>query len=133
MILEQFVPSVSVLSFGHRLKFKMLYDPSESELKEELHAAFKLFDKDGKGVVHTVDLKSILYSLGIKMSTHQIQALVAREGKHDHKTLTLPEFSAIVRSLVRCRKLVHNYDEVRPMKVADAYNVFALRAAVPNF
>lgn len=99
----------------------MLYEPSESELKEELHAAFKLFEKDGKGVVHTVDMKSILHSLGIKMSTNQIQALVKREGKHDHKTLTLQEFSAVVRSVVRCRTLVHRDEEVGHVKVADAY------------
>lgn len=84
----------------------------DAALQDELKAAFQLFDRDGKGIVQTADLKAILYSLGIKMTKTQIASLMLKDSKDGYVTLDLAEFVALVGDVVRKRKVVDEDDEV---------------------
>lgn len=82
----------------------------ETEINEEVSAAFALFDRDGKGLVQASDLKALLYSLGIRVSKQQLQSLLLREGKAGFSTLDLQEVLTVVTPGVKQRSL-HEPDD----------------------
>lgn len=84
----------------------------DEEIDEEVRAAFALFDRDGKGLMQTSDLKALMYSLGIRVSKQQLKSLLLREGKAGFSTLDLQEVLTVVTPSVRQRTLNETDDQL---------------------
>jgi len=46
------------------------------DAEKELEEAFKVFDKDGKGVVQTKELKAVLTSMGEKLTEEEVEGII---------------------------------------------------------
>jgi len=60
------------------------------DAEKELEEAFKVFDKDGKGVVQTKELKAVLTSMGEKLTEEEVDGII-KACDHDG-TINLKNF-----------------------------------------
>ena len=54
----------------------------ESDIDKEIREAFEVFDKDGNGFMSASDLKSVMVSLGEKLTDEEVDAMI-HEADHD--------------------------------------------------
>jgi len=67
--------------------------------REEFQDAFKLFDKDGDGVITVKEIHTVLQDLGFSTYTEKdVTKMVAAVDADDNGTIDLDEFIALLRS-----------------------------------
>ena len=49
---------------------------SEKESEEEIHQAFKMFDKSNSGFISELELKQVMETLGEKMTDQEIKEMI---------------------------------------------------------
>jgi len=54
----------------------MRKNKKDVDAEKELEEAFKVFDKDGKGVVQTKELKAVLTSMGEKLTEEEVEGII---------------------------------------------------------
>jgi len=59
-----------------RFKDVMIKNRKEVDAEKEMREAFKVFDKDGKGVVQTSELRAVLTSMGEKLSEEEVDGII---------------------------------------------------------
>ena len=68
----------------------------ESNEEEELKAAFRIFDKDGSGMVEFGELKTLMMTLGEKMSEAEVTEMWAEADKDGSGTVDYSEFITVL-------------------------------------
>jgi len=64
-------------------KFKsvMIANKKDVDPEKEMREAFKVFDKDGKGVVQTSELRAVLTSMGEKLTEEEVDGIIKATDK----------------------------------------------------
>jgi len=59
-------------------KFKVVMQKNKKDIdaEKEMTEAFKVFDKDGKGVVQTKELRAVLTSMGEKLTDEEVDGII---------------------------------------------------------
>jgi len=65
----------------NRFKDVMHKNRKDVDAEKEMREAFKVFDKDGKGVVQTSELRAVLTSMGEKLSEEEVDGIIKATDK----------------------------------------------------
>jgi len=91
-------------------------DQLSEEQISEFKEAFSLFDKDGDGTITTVELGTVMRSLGLNPTETEIQDLVNEVDADGNGTIDFPEF------LTMMARKMKNTDSEEEIK--EAFKVF---------
>jgi len=80
-------------------QFKMVYETKlkEDEDERELKEAFRVLDKDHKGVIPVTDLRWILQSLGDDLSPEEIENMIEETDTDGSGTVDYEEFRNLMQ------------------------------------
>ncbi|KAJ9462391.1 Calmodulin [Diplonema papillatum] len=64
----------------HYNSFLQLAEGSITNREQEITEAFRVFDKDGKGTIHTADMRHIMTALGEKFDDIEVDEMIREAG-----------------------------------------------------
>ena len=70
----------------------------ELDLNKEMEEAFKVFDKDGDGFITPAELKSVLHSLGDKLTNNEITMMMKEADLNGDGKINFHEFVQMMKS-----------------------------------
>jgi calmodulin len=89
-------------NLSNRINFKvfsnlMYKKTSDPDIEEEVISAFRVFDKNNKGLITVSDLKNIMTTLGDKLSEDEINTMIREADIDNNGNINYEEF---VRSMM---------------------------------
>jgi len=66
--------------------------------KEKLEAAFKMFDKDGSGLISTDEIRQVL-SFGKQLDDQAVSAIIKQVDENGDGEISFEEFSKMMKNL----------------------------------
>ena len=97
MIKEVDNDSDSKIEFEEFLKI-MNNKLKQTETEQELIEAFKIFDKEGKGLISENEFKHIMLSLGEKISEEELEEMMKKADPKNQGYVNYKEFAKILLS-----------------------------------
>jgi calmodulin len=97
MIKEVDNDSDSKIEFEEFLKI-MNNKLKQTETEQELIEAFKIFDKEGKGLISENEFKHIMLSLGEKISEEELEEMMKKADPQNQGYVNYKEFAKILLS-----------------------------------
>lgn len=95
---------------------RRVQDAVSAPLQEEVLECFRLFDRDGDGLVHVTEVPTMLRSLGFLVLAEEVRAFEAEARRHKTTTVNFQTFSSIaVRGFPR---------RADPVEVLNAFHLF---------
>jgi len=82
----------------------------DQQLREELEAAFRLFDREEDGQIEVQELSNLLWALGLQPTKQEVEALILEMDADKSETVDIEEFLA---TMARKMKEAKEKDEVK--------------------
>jgi calmodulin len=70
----------------------------ETDSEEELREAFKVFDKDGNGLIEAGELKNVMESLGEKLTDEELAEMIKEADLNNDGVIQFEEFKKMMES-----------------------------------
>ena len=74
---------------------------SDTNLEEDILEAFKVFDKDGNGVISARELKVVMANLGETLTETEVEAMISDADMDGDGCINYAEFFAMVNTTLR--------------------------------
>lgn len=73
---------------------------AETNLEEDIFEAFKVFDKDGNGLISARELKHVMANLGEALSEDEVDAMITEADTDGDGSINYAEFFSMMSKTV---------------------------------
>ncbi|XP_059089649.1 calmodulin-alpha-like isoform X1 [Tigriopus californicus] len=84
--------TIDLPEFLHMMAIKM----AEVNMEEEILEAFKIFDKDGNGLISSRELKHVMANLGECLSEDEVEAMIKEADSDGDGSINYAEFFVMI-------------------------------------
>eukprot|EP00340_Litonotus_pictus_P001992 CAMPEP_0170526000 /NCGR_PEP_ID=MMETSP0209-20121228/11462_1 /TAXON_ID=665100 ORGANISM="Litonotus pictus, Strain P1" /NCGR_SAMPLE_ID=MMETSP0209 /ASSEMBLY_ACC=CAM_ASM_000301 /LENGTH=116 /DNA_ID=CAMNT_0010815589 /DNA_START=57 /DNA_END=407 /DNA_ORIENTATION=- len=70
----------------------------DGDLEEEMKQVFRLFDRDGNGLIGASELKSLMIGIGEKITDDEVEDMIREADKDGDRFISYQEFKDIIEN-----------------------------------